>query len=432
MTEDFSFFHSFVSVLKSLFEKLNLPSEMVEKVDCWLFVLALLLVAILFSWILHLVIRFLIPRLFKRAEGRVLKLLIKHKAISKLTYVLPPIFVLPFLPLAYDDYPKFIAITERIFWIYLIISFTLYLNYLLGLLWHILSEGERNKNIPLHSLLQLIKGIVLILGVVVVVSILIGKSPLNLITGLGAFAAVLMLIFKDTILGLVAGVQLMQNDVVRKGDWITTADEKVNGIIEDITLNTVKVRNFDNTIVTIPPYELISATLQNWRAMQESGGRRILITFTIEPSSVFLLSDDKLNEWKRVLILSDFIKLKEQERVELTAFNVGSRGEVYGTIDTNLGLFRAYLQLYINSLQIINHSMLSMVRLLDVTENGIPLQLYCFSTITEWKGYEAVRSEITEHICSMSRIFGLRIFQNASGYHYLAEAYITVGKNIAL
>lgn len=432
MTEDFSFFHSFVSVLKSLFEKLNLPSEMVEKVDCWLFVLALLLVAILFSWILHLVIRFLIPRLFKRAEGRVLKLLIKHKAISKLTYVLPPIFVLPFLPLAYDDYPKFIAITERIFWIYLIISFTLYLNYLLGLLWHILSEGERNKNIPLHSLLQLIKGIVLILGVVVVVSILIGKSPLNLITGLGAFAAVLMLIFKDTILGLVAGVQLMQNDVVRKGDWITTADEKVNGIIEDITLNTVKVRNFDNTIVTIPPYELISSTLQNWRAMQESGGRRILVTFTIEPSSVFLLSDDKLDEWKRVSILSDFIKLKEQERVEVTALNEGSRGEVYGTIDTNLGLFRAYLQLYINSLQIINHSMLSMVRLLDVTENGIPLQLYCFSTITEWKGYEAVRSEITEHICSMSRIFGLRIFQNASGYHYLAEAYITVGKNIAL
>lgn len=432
MTEDFSFFHSFVSVLRTVFKKLNLPSEMVERVECWVFVLTLLLVAIFFSWILHLLIRFFIPRLFKRAEGRVVKLLLKHNAFSKLTYVLPPILVLPFLPLAHDDYPKFIAITEHIFWVYFIISFTIYLNYFLGLLWHVLSEGERNKNIPLHGLIQLIKGVVIILSIVVVVSIVIGKSPLNLITGLGAFAAVLMLIFKDTILGLVAGVQLMQNDVVRKGDWITTADEKANGIIEDITLNTVKVRNFDNTIVTIPPYELISTTLQNWRAMQEIGGRRILVTFIIEPSSVFLLSDDKLNEWKRVEILSDFIDLKEQERVGETNLNIGSRGGVYGTIDTNLGLFRAYLQLYINSLQIVNHSMLSMVRLLDVTENGIPLQLYCFSTITEWKGYEAVRSEITEHICSMSRVFGLRIFQNASGYHYLAEAYITVGKNIDL
>ncbi len=432
MTEDFSFFHSFVSVLKTIFEKLNLPSEMAEKVDCWLFVLVLLLIAIFISWILHLIIRFLIPRLLKRVEGRVVKLLIKRNAFSKLTYVFPPIFVIPFLPLAYDDYPKFITITEHIFWIYFILSFTLYLNYLLGLMWHILSEGERSKNIPLHGLIQLIKGIVLILGVVVVVSIIIGKSPLNLITGLGAFAAVLMLIFKDTILGVVAGVQMLQNDVVRKGDWITTADEKANGIIEDITLNTVKVRNFDNTIVTIPPYELISATLQNWRAMQESGGRRVLVTFTIEPSSVSLLTEEKLNEWKRVAILSDFIKLKEQEREGITDLNIDSRKGIYGTIDTNLGLFRAYLQLYINSLQIINHSMLSMVRLLDVTENGIPLQLYCFSTITEWKGYEAVRSEITEHTCSMSRIFGLRIFQNASGYHYLAEAYITVGKNIAL
>ena len=309
----------------------------------------------------------------------------------------------------------------------MVISFAIFLNYLLGIVWHILNEGERSKNIPLHGLIQLVKGVVLVLSFIIVLSIIIDKSPLTLITGLGAFAAVLMLVFKDTILGLVAGVQLMQNDVVRKGDWITTSDEKVNGIIEDITLNTVKVRNFDNTIVTVPPYLLISSTLQNWRAMRESGGRRIHITFIVEGESIQCLSPEQLNWWSRFDMLRDFITIKEQERGgERSAMLQG----IYGTIDTNLGLFRAYIQLYINQHELLNKSMLSMVRVLDPTPNGIPLQVYCFTVVTEWKGYEAVRSEITEYIYSVSRVFGLRIFQNASGYHYLSEAYITVGKNI--
>lgn len=430
MTEDFSFFHSFVSVLRTIFEKFNLPSEMVDKVDCWVFVFLLLVISILLSWILHIVICYLLPRIFKSQKGRVVRLLIKHQTFSKMLYLFPPVFILPFLPLAYNDYPKFISIIERICWIYFILSLALYLNYLLGVVWHILSEGDKNRNIPLHGVLQLIKGVILILAFIVVVSIIIDKSPMNLITGLGAFAAVLMLIFKDTILGLVAGVQLMQNDVVRKGDWITTSDEKVNGIIEDITLNTVKIRNYDNTILTVPPYLLISSTLQNWRAMQESGGRRILVTFIIETGSIITLSEEQLAEWERVGILSDYIAKKRRDRLGRDNLGVVPGESVYGSIDTNLGLFRAYSQFYINSLSAINKSMLSMVRLLEPNENGIPIQIYCFSLITDWKGYEALRSEITEHIFSASKMFGLRVYQNASGYHYLSEAYITVGKNI--
>ena len=430
MEGEISFFRTFVSYLKALFEKLGISADIVERVECWVFVLLLLLVSIFLSWLLHIIILYVFPRVFKNLKGRVIKLLIKHKTFSKLLYVFPAIFMLPFLPLAYNDYPKFISISERICWVYLIVSSAIYLNYLLGVVWHIINEGEKSKNIPLHGLLQLVKGLVLILALIIVVSIVIDKSPLNLITGLGAFAAVLMLVFKDTILGLVASVQLMQNDVVRKGDWITTAEEKVNGIVEDITLNTVKVRNYDNTILTVPPYLLISSTLQNWRAMWESGGRRILITFTIEVGSIITLSDEQLKEWERVEFLSDFIAHKRADRVDSNKNSVGSKEAVYGSIDTNLGLFRAYSQLYINSLSTINKSMLSMVRLLEPNENGIPFQLYCFSIITDWKGYEAVRSEITEHVFSASKMFGLRVFQNASGYHYLSEAYITVGKNI--
>ena len=430
MGEEFSFFHAFVSYLKVVFEKIGISAGVAERVECWVFVLFLLIISVLLSWILHLVIRYTFPRILKPLKGRVVKLLIKHETFSKLFYLFPPVFILPFLPLAYNDYPKFISISERICWIYLIISTSLYLNYLLGVIWNILREGDKSKSIPLHGVLQLIKGVILILALIVVVSIVIDKSPMNLITGLGAFAAVLMLIFKDTILGLVAGVQLMQNDVVRKGDWITTSDEKVNGVVEDITLNTVKVRNYDNTILTVPPYLLISSTLQNWRAMQESGGRRILVTFTIEVGSIVTLSEEQLKEWERVDMLSRYIARKRDERIEKGEVKCIGEDGVFGSIDTNLGLFRAYSQLYINSLPTINKSMLSMVRLLEPNENGIPIQIYCFSLITDWKGYEAVRSEITEHIFSASKMFGLRVFQNASGYHYLSEAYITVGKNI--
>lgn len=427
MSEESSFFNSFSSVVKTIFESVGISTRIAEEFECWIFILFLLIASILLSWLLHIFIEFIVPRLLKRGKGWVIRLLLKHNTLSKFVYVLPPVFILPFLPLAYNEYPKFISIIEHICWIYMVISFAIFLNYLLGIVWHILNEGERSKNIPLHGLIQLVKGVVLVLSFIIVLSIIIDKSPLTLITGLGAFAAVLMLVFKDTILGLVAGVQLMQNDVVRKGDWITTSDEKVNGIIEDITLNTVKVRNFDNTIVTVPPYLLISSTLQNWRAMRESGGRRINITFIVEGGSIQCLSPEQLNWWSRFDMLRDFITIKEQERGgERSAMLQG----IYGTIDTNLGLFRAYIQLYINQHQLLNKSMLSMVRVLDPTPNGIPLQVYCFTVVTEWKGYEAVRSEITEYIYSVSRVFGLRIFQNASGYHYLSEAYITVGKNI--
>ena len=430
MGGEFSFFHAFVSFLKAVFEKIGISAGVAERVECWVFVLFLLIISILLSWILHLVIRYTFPRIFKSLKGRVVRLLIKHETFSKLLYVFPAVFMLPFLPLAYNDYPKFISITERICWIYLILSSAIYLNYLFGVIWHIINEGEKNRNIPLHGLLQLVKGVVVILALIIVVSIVIDKSPLNLITGLGAFAAVLMLVFKDTILGLVAGVQLMQNDVVRKGDWITTSDEKVNGIVEDITLNTVKVRNYDNTILTVPPYLLISSTLQNWRAMQESSGRRILVTFTIEVGSIITLSEEQLKEWERVELLSDYITQKMSEGEEEGRLSMVAGSGVSGSIETNLGLFRAYSQLYINTLSTVNKTMLSMVRLLDPCENGIPVQIYCFSTITDWKGYEAVRSKITEHLFSASKMFGLRVFQNASGYHYLSEAYITVGKNI--
>ena len=432
MQEVFSISDKLTTFIEDLFRRWGFTTDFANKADGWIFVLILIILSFLLSWLLKFIIHRISIVILKRRKATVLKTLAQNNIFARLIYVLPPILILSFLPLIYDDdYPKFIKFLERICWIYFVISFSIYINYILGVVWKILEAKEHTKNIPMHGLLQLFRGIVITLMLIIVVSIIINKSPINLITGLGAFAAVLMLVFKDTILGLVAGVQLSQNDVLRKGDWITADNEKVNGIVLDITLNTVKVRNFDHTIVTIPPYSLISEPMQNWRAMQQSGGRRIRVAVMIEASTIKPLSDEQLDDIKRVDILKDYIIQKEKDREEGIEMNTNnSKGLVNGTIDTNLGLFRAYVQLYAESHSLINKTLMCMVRLLPPADNGVPLELYCFTSITEWKAYESVKSEITEHICSSAPMFGLRIFQNASGYHYIAPAYITTGKNL--
>lgn len=431
MIEDFSLFNNFSALLEKIFNKFGISPNMAEKLDSWAYIILLVILATLLSWGLNIIFRIISPRLFKKRENRMVKLLIKHGILSKIAYCFPPVFILPLLPFAYSDYPRLINGVERVCWIYLIISISLFTNYLLRTTWQIMKESNKNNNISIHSLFQLAKGIVITLALIGVVSIIIDKSPANLITGLGAFAAILMLIFKDTILGLVASIQLMQNDIIRKGDWVMADNEKVNGIISDITLNTVKIINFDNSIVTTPPYSLISSTLKNWRAMQESGGRRIMIALTIETSSITATTTEQLHRWSNIELIRHYIKIKEQDRVEEKVCNTNNpRGTVNGTIDTNLGVFRAYTQLYINSHPLIKRDMLNMVRLLEPTDNGIPFQIYCFTSLTEWKSYESVRSEITEHIISSSQIFDIRLYQNASGYHYISSAYIGIGKNM--
>ena len=255
------------------------------------------------------------------------------------------------------------------------------------------------------------------------ISMLTNRSPFYLIGGLGAFAAVLMLVFKDTITGFVGGILLLENDMMRLGDWIEIPGTAINGVVVDMSLTIVKVMNFDNTIVTIPPYSLISGSFVNWRSMSESGGRRIMRGYTIKIDNIRRCTPDFL---ERIKALSP-----EMQRF-ISAMQGGGEGlsaeeRMYGSIDTNLGLFRAYATYYLKAHPMLNKDMLIMVRTLVPTENGVPLQIYCFSGDTVWSHYESIQSEIMEHFAAVLPHFELLPFQASSSQDSMINGLVERG-----
>ena len=237
-----------------------------------------------------------------------------------------------------------------------------------------------------------------------------------LLTGLGASAAILMLVFRDTILGFVSGIQLSANNMLKVGDWISMPKYGADGTVIEVTLNTVKVRNWDNTITTIPPYLLVSDSFQNWQGMRESGGRRVKRSINIDMSSVRFCTPEMLAKYRKIQLLKDYID-KTEKVVELynKEHHIDNSILVNGRRQTNLGVFRAYLNSYLKSLPTINQELTCMVRQLQPTETGIPLELYFFSAIKDWVPYEEVQADVFDHVLAIIPEFGLRVFQNPSG-----------------
>ncbi len=385
-------------------------------------------IAIVVARVLRRVVLAILHRLVRNKGDNLLKGLLDEQVFVRLTHVIPPLVILVLLPVAFHGTPELLRIIEKCCWIYLLGVIVFTVNTQLSIVWGIYSRHTSFKGRPMKGMIQIIKGLLIGMWVIVVVSIIINRSPMALITGLGAFAAVLMLVFRDSILGFVAGVQLSQNDMVRTGDWIVVPGGMVNGIVMDVSLNTVKVRNFDNTIVTIPPYSLVSGIVQNWRGMTDSGGRRIMRSFTIDLNTVRFCTPELLNRLKEIDLLCDFIEKKQLQQQQGVIENTeNSEGLSNGTIETNLGLFRAYMTLYLQRHRWVNTDLMFMVRTLDPTDNGLPLQLYCFSKNKNWVSYESIQSEIFEHYAAIMPRFGLYPFQNPSGRDYINSALLTAG-----
>jgi miniconductance mechanosensitive channel len=283
-----------------------------------------------------------------------------------------------------------------------------------------------SRNIPLQGLIQAVQIVLYFIGGIIIVSILINKSPTVLLTGLGASAAVLMLIFKDTIMGFVAGILLLENDMLRLGDWIEIPNSVINGTVIDISLTIVKIQNFDNTIVTVPPYTLISESFINWRGMKESGGRRIMRGYTIKTDNIKRCTPDFLEKIKGY---SPEIKnfICNIQTVKNNHENFTSEEYTYGTIETNLGLFRAYATYYLKNHPCIHKKMLIMVRTLEPTEYGLPLQIYCFTNDTNWSHYESIQSQIMENIAAMLPLFNLLPYQSSSSHDSMINGLVERG-----
>ena len=281
---------------------------------------------------------------------------------------------------------------DKLIWAYISLVVILIFNALIQALMDVYGQSEKSRDHPLKALFQGLQVALWFVGGIIVLAILIGKSPKVLLTGLGASAAVLMLIFKDSILGFVAGVQLSQNNMLRIGDWIQMPDGSANGTVEEITLNTVKVRNWDNTITMMPPYTLVSSPFKNWRGMAESGGRRVDKRIWLDITSVDVCTDEFLADLRAsVPLLKDYV--------------------VQGKGTTNSQLYRAYIQLYLRSHPIVAQNLDLIIAQREQTEFGLPIEVYFFLTDKVWDQFENIQSDIFDHLISMAPAFHLRLYQ---------------------
>jgi len=341
---------------------------------------------------------------------------VKNKFFRALAQLVPVMFMEYFLSIVFYRYPTLLSISNKFVMFILIIVLILIVNRFLSTLRDILIERPHYKDKPIQSYFQVMKIISSGILIVILLSILTGTTPIYFLTSLGAISAILLLIFRDTILGFVGSLQLSANDMIRIGDWVTMEKFGADGEVEEINLATVKVRNFDKTITTIPTYSFISDSFKNWRGMQESDGRRIKRALKININTIKFADDELLLRLKKIVVLEEFIT-KRQLEIEQYNIEHGFIGEnaVNGRKQTNLGIFRRYVEHYLKQKVEINQDMTVMVRQLDSTDAGVPLEIYCFTKSKEWEPYESAISDIFDHVFAIIPLFDLQIFEKPSG-----------------
>ncbi|MFP7298328.1 mechanosensitive ion channel family protein [Neobacillus niacini] len=339
-------------------------------------------------------------------------ILLERKVFHRLSHIVPALIIYYFA----STFPDYQHLIEKGAITYIIVVGLMVINGFLKACNDIYLTFEISKTKPIKGYIQVVQIIVFILGGIVVIANLMGESPFILLSGIGALSAVLLIIFKDSLLGLVAGIQLAANDMVRVGDWIEMPKYEADGDIIDISLNTVKVQNFDKTITTIPSYALISDSFKNWRGMQVSGGRRIKRSLFIDTNSITFCTEEMIEKFKSIQFLSNYITSKEQEIAEYNAKNqINRNNPVNGRALTNIGVFRAYINQYLQHHPGISQEMTLLVRQLAPTEMGLPLEIYAFTNDIRWDIYETIQSDIFDHLFAVAPEFGLHLFQNPSG-----------------
>lgn len=418
--------------IKQYLVNCGLVNDLANVWDNLVVLLVVIIIAVGIDYTCRCIFLGLFKRFARRTRNQWDDLIVDRKIINKLMHLIPAILVYIMLPLALPraEMPTLLEVLLIICNVYIIAVLLRFVNAVLNLLLEVYERKESLKNKPLKGFVQIIQVIVFFVGFILIISILIGKSPTTLFAGLGASAAILMLVFKDTILGFVAGIQLSANDMLRPGDWITMSKYGADGTVVDVTLNAIKVRNFDNTITMIPPYALVSDSFQNWRGMQESGGRRIKRSISIDMNSVHFCTPEMLAKFRKIALITDYIDAKEQElEAYNTAHAIDNSIQVNGLRQTNIGVFRVYLLNYLRSNPHVSPGQTCMVRQLQPTETGIPLELYFFATTTQWVAYEDIQSDVFDHLLAVVPEFGLRVFQGVSGSDLRDIRHIMSPKN---
>jgi len=343
-------------------------------------------------------------------------LLIENKVFYAVAHLAPVLFIFYSIPGIFDHHEAIVDYSQRLGEAIIIVASIIIIFRFLNTLKTIVGRLEAFKDKPIASYFQLAKIVIGIILGILILSVLANKSIMYFFGAFGAMTAVLLLVFRDTILGFIASIQLSANDMIRVGDWVQMTKYGADGDVIDINLTTVKVKNWDATVSTVPTYSFISDSFKNWRGMQETGSRRISRSIFINQHSVKFLDKDLVEKFKGIHILSDYIKEKQEELEQYNSERGVKEGQVSnGRRMTNLGTFRIYLLNYLRNHPKINQDLTVLVRQLDPTENGIPIQVYGFCTDIEWAKYEAVQADIFDHIIAVINQFDLEIFQSPTG-----------------
>lgn len=329
----------------------------------------------------------------KRAPHQWNTLLMKRRVVHHLIHILPGVLVYFLLPLAFVRGKEILDFSQKICAVYIIAAILFTINGLLLVMLDVYNARDKQKNRPMKGFVQVLQVLLFFIGGIVIIAVLVNKSPMTLFAGLGASAAVLMLVFKDSILGFVAGVQLSANDMLRIGDWIQLPNGVANGTVEEITLNTVKIRNWDETISTVPPYTLVNNSFQNWRGMQESGGRRVNKNIYLDMTTLKFCTPEDLDAIrKNVPLMADYQPAE-------------------GEVPTNSQLYRIYIERYLRSFPVVNQDMDLIISQKEPTTYGVPIQVYFFSRNKVWREYERIQSDIFDHLLAIVGKFDLKLYQ---------------------
>lgn len=362
-------------------------------------VAGILLIAYVAHYFCRKVVVTTVKKLTTKTHNKWDDYLLNDRVLNDFCHLVSPIILTILMPFAFQNAPMALSFILKMCWIYITIVVVRLICSILTSLYTISSVHEKLKERSLKGFYQMMKLIVICVGVIIIISTLIDRDPVKILTGLGASAAILTLVFKDTIMGLVAGVQLTANDMLRPGDWITMPKFGADGSVLEVTLTTVKVQNWDKTITTVPPYALVNDSFQNWRGMWESGGRRIKRSLNIDMHTIRFCTEEEMNAFSQEEWMHNF--------------------ESTGAQEVNLYVFRHYVEHYLRHHPKVHQDMMIMVRQLQPTTEGLPVELYFFSDGITWVPYEHLQSEVFEHLLAVLDKFGLKVFQSPTGLDLL-------------
>lgn len=403
-------------LIEDWFLSIGISEEYSALLKTILLIVVILIAAFLSNFVTRRLLLVYIRRWINRNKTIWGYFLLRHKLLDRIANYAPALIIYYTVPAALSDYPEAIGPVQAVISTSMIILAVLVLDALLNVLHEIYRTFPVSKDVHIKGYIQIFKIFIYFVGAILILSIILNESPLVFLTGLGAVAAVLLLVFKDTILGFVAGIQLSANDMVRIGDWIEMPGHNADGNVTEITLNTVKVKNWDHTITTIPTYALVSESFNNWRGMEESGGRRIKRSINIDMKSIRFCTPEMLEKFGKIRVLSSFIEQKEEElRLHNEKYGVDDTVTVNKRRQTNIGVFRKYIELYLKNHPKIHQDMTFLVRHLQPSPTGIPIEVYVFSKDQAWAAYESIQADIFDHLLSVIPEFELSVFQNPTG-----------------